>query len=72
MSRYYAATKRPADSWTPPADVVTGELDRVTGEMANEETPPDRIYTEYFIEGTEPIPLRPELVRFFPSGPVIR
>ena len=72
MSRYYAATKRPTDSWTPPVGVVSGEMDRVTGEMANEETPPDRIYTEYFIEGTEPIPLRPELFKIFQSGPIGR
>jgi 1A family penicillin-binding protein len=72
MSRYYAATKRPADSWTPPPGVIPGELDRLTGELANEETPPDRIYTEYFVEGTEPIPLRPELFKIFQAGPIIR
>ncbi|MDP9176563.1 MAG: PBP1A family penicillin-binding protein [Gemmatimonadota bacterium] len=72
MSRYYALTRRPADSWTIPPGVTAGELDRVTGELANEETPPDRIYTEYFIEGTEPIPLRPELFKIFQSGPIIR
>ena len=72
MSRYYSLTRRPADSWSLPPGVTAGELDRVTGELANEETPPDRIYTEYFIEGTEPIPLRPELFKIFQSGPIIR
>jgi penicillin-binding protein 1A len=72
MSRYYAITKRPTDSWLAPPGVIAGELDRVTGELANEETPPDRKYTEYFVEGTEPIPLRPELFKFFQSGPIIR
>jgi len=72
MSRYYAATKRPTDSWAIPPGVTAGELDRATGELANEETPPDRIYTEYFIEGTEPIPLRPELFKIFQSGPITR
>lgn len=72
MSRYYALTGRPADSWLPPLGVIPGELDRVTGELANEETPPDRRYTEYFVEGTEPIPLRPELFKIFQSGPIIR
>src|SRR5687768_2694259 len=72
MSRYYSLTRRPADSWSIPPGVTAGELDRVTGELANEETPLDRIYTEYFIEGTEPIPLRPELFKIFQSGPIIR
>lgn len=72
ISRYYGLTKRPADSWLAPPGVTAGELDRVTGELANEETPADRIYTEYFIEGTEPIPLRPELFKIFQSGPIIR
>ena len=72
MSRYYAATRRPTDSWPIPPGVTTGEIDRLTGEMANEETPPERVYTEYFVEGTEPIPLRPELFKIFQSGPVIR
>ena len=72
LSRYYAQTRRPTDSWAIPPGVTAGEIDRVTGEMANEETPPDRVYTEYFIEGTEPIPLRPELFKIFQSGPVIR
>jgi penicillin-binding protein 1A len=72
LSRYYAQTRRPTDSWAIPPGVSVGELDRVTGELANEETPPDRIYTEYFIEGTEPIPLRPELFKIFQSGPIIR
>ena len=72
MSRYYSQTRRPADSWAIPPGVTAGEIDRVTGEMANEETPPDRVYTEYFIEGTEPIPLRPELFKIFQSGPTIR
>jgi len=72
MSRYYALTARPTDSWFPPLGVIPGELDRVTGELANEETPPDRRYTEYFVEGTEPIPLRPELFKIFQSGPILR
>jgi 1A family penicillin-binding protein len=72
MSRYYAQTRRPTDSWAIPPGVTAGEIDRLTGEMANEETPPDRVYTEYFIEGTEPIPLRPELFKIFQSGPIIR
>jgi penicillin-binding protein 1A len=72
MSRYYAQSKRPTDSWAVPPGVTAGEMDRVTGELANEETPPDRRYMEYFVEGTEPIPLRPELFKIFQSGPIGR
>ncbi|MEO5815209.1 MAG: PBP1A family penicillin-binding protein [Gemmatimonadaceae bacterium] len=57
MARYYAG--RPAPSqWTPPVGLVTAELDRLTGQLANATTPPERRYTEYFIPGTEPEPLR--------------
>ncbi|MEO8337508.1 MAG: PBP1A family penicillin-binding protein [bacterium] len=57
MARYYAG--RPASAaWTPPAGLVTAELDRVTGLLADAATPSERRYTEYFIPGTEPEPLR--------------
>jgi penicillin-binding protein 1A len=72
LSRYYALTRPPTDSWAIPPGVTTGEMDRLTGEMANEQTPPDRVYTEYFVEGTEPIPMRPELFKIFQAGPIIR
>ena len=42
MSRYYALTKRPSDSWAIPPGVSAGQIDRLTGEMANEDTPPDQ------------------------------
>ena len=57
MARYYAG--RPAPSaWTPPVGMVTAELDRATGLLADATTPPERRYTEFFIPGTEPEPLR--------------
>jgi hypothetical protein len=37
---------------------VTAELDRATGQVADAGTPAERRYTEYFIPGTEPEPLR--------------
>jgi 1A family penicillin-binding protein len=57
MARYYAGRPAPA-AWTPPIGLVTAELDRVTGLLADATTPPDRRYTEYFVPGTEPEPLR--------------
>jgi len=72
MSRYYALTKPPTDSWIPPLGVIPGELDRATGELATEETPAERRYTEYFVEGTEPVPLRADLWRIFQWGPIGR
>ena len=57
MARYYAGRATPA-GWNPPPGLVTAELDRVTGLLADALTPPERRYTEYFIPGTEPEPLR--------------
>jgi penicillin-binding protein 1A len=44
--------------WTPPANVISAELDRVTGRLADPESPPESRYTEYFLGGTEPLPVR--------------
>ncbi|MEP7001376.1 MAG: hypothetical protein ABI969_12910, partial [bacterium] len=44
--------------WTQPAGLVTAELDRATGLLADDSTPVERRYTEYFVPGTEPEPLR--------------
>ncbi len=44
--------------WIPPADLIPAELERRTGELADQDTPPESRYTEYFIAGTEPLPLR--------------
>jgi 1A family penicillin-binding protein len=57
MARYYAGRAAPAP-WTPPLGLVTAELDRLTGQLADSSTPPERRYTEYFVPGTEPEPLR--------------
>jgi len=57
MVRQYYGT-RGAGDWFAPPDVSTGELDRLTGQLADEFTPADRRYTEYFVPGTEPALLR--------------
>jgi penicillin-binding protein 1A len=57
MAKYYAG--RPAPSpWVPPLGMITAELDRATGQLADSTTPAERRYTEYFLPGTEPEPLR--------------
>jgi penicillin-binding protein 2D len=57
MAAYYAGRPAP-QPWVPPLGLVTAELDRATGLPADTATPPARRYTEYFIPGTEPEPLR--------------
>jgi penicillin-binding protein 1A len=57
MARYYAGRPNPAP-WTPPPGLITAELDRATGQLADDSTPPGQRYTEYFVPGTEPEPLR--------------
>jgi penicillin-binding protein 1A len=54
IARYYQASS-PSDTWNDvPAGVATAELDRALGTPANDSTPPDQRYTEYFIDGTQP------------------
>ncbi|MBA3671068.1 MAG: penicillin-binding protein, partial [Gemmatimonadaceae bacterium] len=57
MARYYAGRPAPA-AWVAPVGLVTAELDRVSGQLADALTPAERRYTEYFVPGTEPEPLR--------------
>jgi penicillin-binding protein 1A len=76
LARYYAArpellTSRSTDPWAPPLGVISGDVDRATGQLANDQTPADRRYTEYFVEGTEPAPLRADPWKLFGSGPLI-
>ncbi|MGI9044604.1 MAG: penicillin-binding transpeptidase domain-containing protein, partial [Gemmatimonadaceae bacterium] len=76
MSRYYASSagrsslERSEARWTPPLGVISGEVDRVTGELATAVTPASRRYTEYFVEGTEPEPLRADPWKLFRWGPI--
>jgi 1A family penicillin-binding protein len=76
LARYYAAkpeilTSREASQWTPPLGVIMGEVDRETSQLATDMTPADRRYTEYFVEGTEPPPLRADPWKIFAWGPII-
>ncbi len=57
MARYYAGRPAPG-AFVVPSGLVTAELDRLTGQLADSTTSPERRYTEYFIPGTEPEPLR--------------
>lgn len=76
MARYYASkpeilTSRAAEQWIAPLGVIMGDVDRATGELATDLTPPDRRYTEYFVEGTEPPSLRADPWKVFGWGPII-
>jgi 1A family penicillin-binding protein len=76
LARYYAAkpeilTSREAAQWTPPLGVIMGDVDRMTGQLATDQTSPENRYTEYFVEGTEPPPLRADPWKVFAWGPII-
>jgi penicillin-binding protein 1A len=68
IARYYEG--RAVGTWAPPAGLVEAELDRETGLLADALTPPERRYTEYFLEGTEPLELRPTPWIVFQYGPL--
>jgi 1A family penicillin-binding protein len=59
---------RAGATWTPPLGVISGEFDRGSGTLATPFTSPDRRYTEYFIEGTEPDALKLNPLYLFRSG----
>jgi penicillin-binding protein 1A len=76
VARYYASkpeilTSRAPEQWVPPVGVIMGEVDRATGELATPDTPAERRYTEYFVEGTEPPSLRADPWKVFGWGPII-
>ena len=76
VARYYASkpeilSSPPAAQWLPPLGVITGDVDRDTGQLATDQTPPERRYTEYFVEGTEPPALRADPWKLFGWGPII-
>ncbi len=53
-----SGTGRAGVPWVAPDGVTSAELDRVTGRIADPESPPETRYTEYFLGGTEPLPVR--------------
>jgi penicillin-binding protein 1A len=69
MGRYYQG--RQTAQWTPPGGVIAAELDRQTGLVADAMTPPERRYTEYFLDGTEPVELRPSPWKLFKVGAIV-
>jgi 1A family penicillin-binding protein len=75
LARFYAAKPElltnHADQWSPPVGVIFGDFDRATGALATDQTPAERRYTEYFVEGTEPAPLRADPWKLFGWGPVV-
>ncbi|MEP6835083.1 MAG: PBP1A family penicillin-binding protein [Gemmatimonas sp.] len=52
IAAYYQG--RSSGTWLPPPGLVTAELDRATGKPSTTQTPTDRRYQEWFLEGTEP------------------
>jgi penicillin-binding protein 1A len=58
-------------AWAPPEGLISAELDRATGALATLETPADRRYTEYFLDGTEPIELRMNAWRILKGGVIL-
>ncbi|MBA3890557.1 MAG: PBP1A family penicillin-binding protein [Gemmatimonadaceae bacterium] len=56
VGRWYAG--RTPGQWTMPGGLTSVELDRETGYIADEFTPANQRYVEYFIPGTEPDALR--------------
>ena len=75
LGKYYTENPQLAASaalqWKPPIGVIPGDVDRETGAVADELTPANRRYTEYFVEGTEPVALRADPWKLFGWGPII-
>ena len=76
LARYYASkpeilSGRESAQWVPPLGVIMGDVDRETGQLATDQTPPERRYTEYFVEGTEPAALKADPWKIFGWGPII-
>jgi penicillin-binding protein 1A len=69
MAEYYAS--RTPSEWNPPPGLIVAQLDRITGQLADSTTPPDRRYQEYFLSGTEPLPLRVNGWQLFKNGPIM-
>ena len=70
MAAYYAS-RGPGSDWAPPQGLIAAQLYLVTGQLADSTTPPDRRYMEYFLAGTEPLPLRVSGWQLFKNGPII-
>lgn len=71
IGKYYTARGYRGTQWLPPVGVIPAEFDRDTRELATAETPADRRYTEYFVEGTEPDSLKLDPWILFRRGGVV-
>ncbi|MEP7346209.1 MAG: PBP1A family penicillin-binding protein [Gemmatimonadaceae bacterium] len=60
-----AGVGRGGPPWVVPEGLLSAELDRTTGMLADPATPADRRYIEYFLAGTEPLPLRLDTWQLF-------
>jgi penicillin-binding protein 1A len=69
VARYYGTGS--AGEWFAPADISYAELDRASGQLADDTTPPERRYFEYFLPGTEPPLLRVNPWKIAQWGPFI-
>ena len=69
VARYYGTGS--AGEWFAPADISYAELDRASGQLADDTTPPERRYFEYFLPGTEPPLLRVNPWKIPQWGPFI-
>jgi membrane carboxypeptidase/penicillin-binding protein len=68
LQRWYAAHPYRGEAWTPPLGVIPAEVDRATGQLATAATLPAQRYTEYYVEGTEPEPLKLDPAIVFTQG----
>ena len=62
LARWGGATMQ---DWQMPSSVIVAELDRETGDLAEQWTPDDRRYREFFVPGSEPGALRIDARRLF-------
>jgi hypothetical protein len=56
LRRYYRDRPAPDDdAWERPDDVVSREVDRESGMLSTPWCPPEEVYVEYYLPGTEPV-----------------
>jgi len=51
----YYRDRPPPEPWTRPDGLVERRVDRTTGLLATSWCPADRLYTEIYVAGTEPV-----------------
>jgi penicillin-binding protein 2D len=71
VARYLSGRSIRQADWSAPIGVISADLDRATGQFANALTPPNRRYTEYWVEGTEPDSLKLDPWTAFKGGALV-